>query len=128
MNNDRIFKITFFTKIGSAPWRPFQKQFCECEKELKKLVKKAKITTNRRNAGMRRECRFTVEEFLGNAWAILEIFPNEVDPASVGDVKPQKKTADKEAKREKWLTITANAQEAFEKYQEEQKEKRNPEQ
>lgn len=107
--NDRAFRVVFFTRIGISPWRLYQKQFSDNEKELNKLVKKAKITTDRRNRGVRRECRFVVEELLGNIWTPLEQYPHE-EPEVDQEVE-KKKRAKELAYQQKWQQIRAAAEE-----------------
>lgn len=107
--SDRAFRITFFTKIGMSPWRPLQKQFSDNEKELNKLIKKAKMMTDRRNREVHRECRFVVEEFLGNVWTALEQYP--VEELDIDHEAEKKKHAKELMRQKKWQEIRATAEE-----------------
>ena len=103
---NRVFRITkFYGKENSSRWIKRIKELYDNENSFAQGLKRFKQEVIRRQTGLFKH-RLVVEEFIGNDWVVIEIFPElkENVPDEVDLAKERK---------EKWQKINQKAEEDF---------------
>lgn len=71
---DRVFRITFWTKLHNSSWRQKKKSLYDSETEFKRGVNSYKRMVDRRQGG-KLDAKALFEEFLAGKWTELEQYP-----------------------------------------------------
>jgi len=75
---DRVFRITFWTRLQNSKWRQKKKSLYDSEIEYKRGAKSYRRMVDRRQDG-KVLGKALFEEFLGGNWVELEAYPAETE-------------------------------------------------
>ena len=73
---DRVFRITFWTRLHSSSWRQKKKSLYDSETEYKRGVKSYKRMVDRKERSML-FAKAVFDEFIDGTWVELEQYPEE---------------------------------------------------